>query len=314
MLLDPESLHTHTHVYGDEWRRRRPCSTIRDWLAPPRTVRVGFDDGSFVLRSPEPLQPYARCIGEWLERWAAETPEAPAFAERAPDGGWRRLSWAQARAQVGRIAQGLLDLKLAPQAPIVVLSDNALDHLLLMLAGMHIGRAGVHRVQRLLPADPGLHQDPRHPEHAGPGAGLRRRTPRSTGRRWPAPGCDAPAGVQPRRRAASRRAGLRRAWHARPRGPAVMRGLRGHHARHACQVPADLGLHRPPQGGDQHPPHAVRQPADDRAGLALPRAREAGAGRLAAVEPHLRRQPQPATWCCATAARWSSTKAGRRRA
>ena len=110
-------------------------------LAPPRVVRVGFDDGSFVLRSPEPLKPYARRTGEWLERWAAETPDAPAFAERSADGGWRRLSWGQTRAQVGRIAQSLLGLKLAPQAPIVVLSDNSLDHLLLMLAAMHIGRA-----------------------------------------------------------------------------------------------------------------------------------------------------------------------------
>jgi len=110
-------------------------------LAPPRAVRIGFDDGSFVLRSPEPLKPYARCIGEWLEQWAAETPDAPAFAERGADGALHSLSWAQARAQVGRIAQSLLGLKLAPQAPIVVLSDNALDHLLLMLAGMHIGRA-----------------------------------------------------------------------------------------------------------------------------------------------------------------------------
>jgi feruloyl-CoA synthase len=110
-------------------------------LAPPRAVRVAFDDGSFVLRSPEPLQPYARCVGEWLEHWAQATPDAPAFAERTPQGGWRRLSWAETRAQVGRIAQGLLGLKLAPQAPIVVLSDNALEHLLLMLAGMHIGRA-----------------------------------------------------------------------------------------------------------------------------------------------------------------------------
>jgi len=110
-------------------------------LAPPRTVRVGFDDGSFVLRSPEPLKPYARCTGEWLEHWARETPDAPAFAERLPDGGWRRLSWGQTRAAVGRIAQSLLGLRLAPQAPVVVLSDNALDHLLLMLAGLHIGRA-----------------------------------------------------------------------------------------------------------------------------------------------------------------------------
>ena len=114
-------------------------------IAPPRTVRVGFDDGSFVLRSPEPLKPYARCIGEWLDRWAAETPDAPAFSERAPEGfhgePWRRLTWRQAREQVGRIAQSLLGLKLAPQAPVVVLSDNAMDHLLLMLAAMHVGRA-----------------------------------------------------------------------------------------------------------------------------------------------------------------------------
>jgi feruloyl-CoA synthase len=110
-------------------------------LAPPRTVRITFDDGSFVLRSPEPLRPYARCVGEWLEHWAAAMPDAPAFAERTADGGWRRLSWGQARHQVRRLAQGLLGLELAPQAPIVVLSDNSLDHLLLLLAGMHIGRA-----------------------------------------------------------------------------------------------------------------------------------------------------------------------------
>ncbi|MDE2478772.1 MAG: feruloyl-CoA synthase [Betaproteobacteria bacterium] len=110
-------------------------------LAPQRVVRVGFDDGSFVLRSPEPLRPYARCVGEWLETWARETPDAPAFAERAPDGTWRSLSWAQTREGVGRIAQSLLGLKLQPQAPVAVLSDNALDHLLLMLAAMHVGRA-----------------------------------------------------------------------------------------------------------------------------------------------------------------------------
>jgi feruloyl-CoA synthase len=67
-------------------------------LAPPRVVRMAFDDGSFVLRSPEPLKPYARCIGEWLERWAAETPDALAVAERDADGGWRRLSWRELRA------------------------------------------------------------------------------------------------------------------------------------------------------------------------------------------------------------------------
>jgi feruloyl-CoA synthase len=122
-----------------------PWTSDPDWLAPPQALRLPLPDGGFVLRSPEPLQPYGRCIGEWLERWAALTPDAPAFAERSAEhgaeGGWRRLSWAATRVQVGRVAQGLLELDLAPQAPIVVLSDNAIDHLLLLLAGMHIGRA-----------------------------------------------------------------------------------------------------------------------------------------------------------------------------
>ena len=110
-------------------------------LAPPRVARIPFDDDSFVLRSPEPLKPYARCVGEWIERWAAETPDALAVAERDAQGGWRRLSWRELRRAVGAVAQSLLGLKLPPQRPVVVLSDNSVDHLLLMLGAMHVGRA-----------------------------------------------------------------------------------------------------------------------------------------------------------------------------
>ena len=113
-------------------------------LAPRRTRRVDLGGGSFLLRSPEPLAPYARCIGEWLEHWAHETPDALAFAEPAVEpakGSWRRLSWRGLRLQVGAVAQGLLDLQLPAGKPIAVLSDNSLDHLVLLLAGMHIGRA-----------------------------------------------------------------------------------------------------------------------------------------------------------------------------
>ncbi|WP_395349518.1 feruloyl-CoA synthase [Variovorax sp. UC122_21] len=111
-------------------------------IAPPRTVRIDFDDGSFALRSPQALKPYARCIGEWIERWARETPGALAFAER-DDGGedWRRLDYRALRHAVGAVAQGLLDLDLPADAPVVILSDNAIDHAVLMLAAMHIGRA-----------------------------------------------------------------------------------------------------------------------------------------------------------------------------
>ena len=111
-----------------------------DNVAPPRAQKLTLTDGSFVLRSPQALGPYARCIGDWLERWARETPEALAFAERGADGAWRQLSWAQTRTAVGRVAQGLLGLHLPAGKPVVVLSDNSVDHLILMLACMHVGR------------------------------------------------------------------------------------------------------------------------------------------------------------------------------
>ncbi|MFD2452903.1 AMP-binding protein [Ideonella paludis] len=41
---------------------------------------------------------------------------------------------------MGAVAQGLLDLNLPPGQPVVILSDNSLDHLILVLAAQHIGR------------------------------------------------------------------------------------------------------------------------------------------------------------------------------
>ncbi len=110
-------------------------------LAPRQVLRQALPGGGFVLRSPEPLLPAARCVGQWLEHWARATPDALAVAE--PDGAsaWRGLNWRALRAQVGTVAQALLDMRLPAAQPIVVLSDNALDHLVLLLAGMHIGRA-----------------------------------------------------------------------------------------------------------------------------------------------------------------------------
>ncbi len=125
-------------------------------LAPRQTQRANLGDGAFTLQHPEPLRPYARCVGEWLEHWAHLTPQAPAFAEPLPAGSlkqdgnnpdpsagsvWRTLTYAELRQQIGQVAQSLLDLDLPANKPIVVLSDNSLDHLVLLLAGMHIGRA-----------------------------------------------------------------------------------------------------------------------------------------------------------------------------
>lgn len=56
-------------------------------------------DGTLILRSPEPLRPYARCLGEYLERWAAEKPNEVFLAQRAGDT-WRTITWSEIRRQV----------------------------------------------------------------------------------------------------------------------------------------------------------------------------------------------------------------------
>lgn len=107
-------------------------------LAPPRVLHEKCPDGSFVLRSPEPLLPYARCVGQWLEHWAVARPQQTFLAEQR-DGQWFEMSYSQTRFQVGALAQGLLELDLPPGKPLVVLSENDIDHALLTLAAMHIG-------------------------------------------------------------------------------------------------------------------------------------------------------------------------------
>lgn len=66
--------------------------------------------------------------------------DKPCVAERDGAGQWRQLSYQQVRRLVGAIAQGLLNLDIPIDQPVVVLSDNSVDHALLMLATMHIGR------------------------------------------------------------------------------------------------------------------------------------------------------------------------------
>ena len=109
-------------------------------LARPDIERIDAADGSFVLRSRVAPRPHARCLGDWLEHWAVATPEVTFLAERAAAGdGWRRLSYAEVRRQVGRVAQALLDMGMDRHAPLVVLSDNSVDVALLKLAAMHVG-------------------------------------------------------------------------------------------------------------------------------------------------------------------------------
>src|SRR5258706_1303227 len=95
-------------------------------------------DGATLLRSPQPLKPYARAVGDWLLHWYERAPERTFLAERK-GAGWRRLTYRDALSDARRIGQALLNLRLDATRPVAILSDNSIEHALLALGAMHVG-------------------------------------------------------------------------------------------------------------------------------------------------------------------------------
>jgi len=99
-------------------------------------------DGEMVLSSGLGLDPVVRNTGEWLQRWADETPDAVFLAERSGPG-WERLSYGEALAKVQSVAAGLLDHGIKPGDKIIILSGPSITHGILKLAAQYIGVATV---------------------------------------------------------------------------------------------------------------------------------------------------------------------------
>ena len=95
-------------------------------------------DGAMILRSPRTLAPTARSLGEKLAQWASFMPHRVFLAERA-GADWRRVTYHEAHEAARAIGQALLNRKLGPERPVMVLSDNSIDHALLALGAMHVG-------------------------------------------------------------------------------------------------------------------------------------------------------------------------------
>ena len=91
------------------------------------------------MRSRRELLPYPRCVGELLRHWAAAAPDRTFLAERDAQGGWRRITYGQALEIVEGVVSALLERGLGLERPVVLLSDNGVDHGLLQLAAQHVG-------------------------------------------------------------------------------------------------------------------------------------------------------------------------------
>ena len=95
-----------------------------------------------IMSSGLTLDPVAQNTGEWLHRWAAETPDAVFLAERSGPG-WNKLKYGDALSQVQSVAAGLLDHGVGPGEKIIILSGPGIKHGILKLAAQYIGVATV---------------------------------------------------------------------------------------------------------------------------------------------------------------------------
>ena len=110
-----------------------------------RSIRVReAADGSFYVCSERELAPHAQRMTDRLLHWAQATPDHSFIAqrERLADGGtgdWRHISYAQALAAARSIGQGLVERGLCAERPVVILSENDLDHALLAMGCLYAG-------------------------------------------------------------------------------------------------------------------------------------------------------------------------------
>lgn len=106
-------------------------------FARPRVELAERADGTRLMRSVEPLLPSPPSLLHAFRDGSDAHPDRLLLAEREADG-WRRLSWGKARVLVDRLAQGLLSRGLADR-PVLLLSGNSTEHLVLMLAAWTVG-------------------------------------------------------------------------------------------------------------------------------------------------------------------------------
>jgi feruloyl-CoA synthase len=105
---------------------------------PPDVLVDRRGDGTVLLSSRHALGSYERTIGDMLVRAAAKSPSRDYLLERAGEE-LRRVTYVEALSIVRSLAAALLSRGLDEQRPLLILSENSIDHALLALAAMHVG-------------------------------------------------------------------------------------------------------------------------------------------------------------------------------
>jgi feruloyl-CoA synthase len=108
-------------------------------FAQPDIEMERRDDGSVILRSRTSLTAIESSITAVLRRRAAEHPDRPLAAQRDEHDEWVTLSYGEAARKADTLAAAFRELGLSADKPLMILSGNSLEHLLVSLGAYAAG-------------------------------------------------------------------------------------------------------------------------------------------------------------------------------
>src|SRR6202034_1621733 len=96
-------------------------------------------DGSLLLRSAQSPGDWPDTVVHSLRIWAMRQPYRPLVAERDATGEWRMSSYGESASAADAIGEALLRSGLGPDRPLLILSGNSINHMLMTLGAMTAG-------------------------------------------------------------------------------------------------------------------------------------------------------------------------------
>ncbi len=107
---------------------------MSETFAKPDVSMHRRGDGAIILRSQLALPDCEESITAVLRRRATEHPDRPLAAKRDDRDRWITLTYGEARRRSDALARAFVELGLGPEKPVMILSGNSLEHLLVSLA------------------------------------------------------------------------------------------------------------------------------------------------------------------------------------
>lgn len=109
-------------------------------FGPTKTYKKQHENGIVHFKNEQLLANFPAKITDKLVHWAEIKPSHTFIGRRNPTiRDWEKLSYAETLEKTKSVAQYLLNLEFSPNETVVILSENSLEHALLVLASVHIG-------------------------------------------------------------------------------------------------------------------------------------------------------------------------------